>query len=95
MMGKSVDQSCATCGWWERCGPKLANATRDPSSGYDLGTCQLHAPVVIQGDAPFPVSMFPQTHESRFCGDWEARQGGGGGDGGERIVAFPIDRMAA
>ncbi len=38
------------------------------------------------------MSEFPETHESRFCGEWKGREGGG--DDGERIVAFPAKRAA-
>ncbi len=76
---------CASCRHWHRTGPKLANAQRDPSCAADEGTCQRRAPSVVQGNSPFPVSMFPVTHESRGCGEWVARTGAGGGpDGGER-----------
>lgn len=88
------EQTCATCIWWERMAPRLANAARDPSARYEVGTCQARSPVVIQGNSPFPVSMFPETHESRFCGDWEGEGDFDDGDGGERIIAFPLNRPA-
>jgi hypothetical protein len=78
--------SCATCRHWRRMGPRLANAQRDPSAASDEGTCERRSPSVVQGNSPFPVSMFPVTHESRGCGEWVARIGAGGGpDGGERM----------
>ncbi|MEH3122416.1 MAG: hypothetical protein PGN16_10640 [Sphingomonas phyllosphaerae] len=83
---------CATCTWWQRMGPRLANASRDPSASFEEGTCQAHAPVV-QAAQTFPVSVFPVTHEDRFCGDWKARDGGGP-DGDERIIAFPLTPTA-
>jgi hypothetical protein len=77
--------SCATCRHWRRMGPRLANAQRDPSAASDEGTCERRSPSVVQGNSPFPVSMFPVTHESRGCGEWVAHNGAGGGpDGGER-----------
>lgn len=82
---------CATCAWWVRKGPRLAEATRDPSAAADTGTCQAHAPVVLQGNTPFPVPLFPTTHESRFCGEWAPAAGGGGG--GETVI--PFTRAAA
>jgi hypothetical protein len=82
------DRTCATCGFWHRMGPRLANATRDPLASQAIGTCQRHAPTVADY-AHIPASIFPETHESRFCGDWQRRPEGGGGDGGERVVAFP------
>lgn len=88
------DRVCATCYWWERMGPQLAAATRDPSCTAEIGTCQVHAPVVVSADGSFPVSVFPRTHQSRFCGDWRPSVGAPDGDGGERIVAFPLGGAA-
>jgi hypothetical protein len=95
--------SCATCRHWRRMGPRLANAQRDPSAASDEGTCERRAPSVVQGNSPFPVSMFPVTHESRGCGEWVARIGAGGGpDDGERAgsggeidnAVVPLRRVA-
>jgi hypothetical protein len=86
MLIASATNSCATCRHWRRMGPRLANAQRDPSAAQDEGTCERRSPSVVQGNSPFPVSMFPVTHESRGCGEWVARTGTGGGpDGGERV----------
>ena len=86
MLTNRSGNKCATCRHWHRTGPKLANAQRDPSCAADEGTCQRRAPSVVQGNAPFPVSMFPATHESRGCGEWVARSGTGGApDDGERM----------
>ena len=88
MLTNRSGSSCATCRHWRRMGPKLANAQRDPSCAADEGTCERRAPRVVQGNSPFPVSMFPVTHESRGCGEWAARTGAGGGpDDGERVNA--------
>ena len=93
--------SCATCRHWRRMGPRLANARRDPSCAADEGTCERRVPSVVQGNAPFPVSLFPVTHESRGCGEWVARTGAGGGpEGGERAnpddaTVTPFRRIAA
>lgn len=93
------EQTCATCIWWERQGPRLANASRDPSAAVDVGTCQSRSPVVIQGNSPFPVSLFPTTHESRFCGEWEGVGDTDDGGGGETVVPFrmppPANKIAA
>jgi hypothetical protein len=83
-MTRDRSASCATCRHWRRMGPKLANAQRDPSCASDQGTCERRAPTVVQGDLPFPVSVFPVTHESRGCGEHAARSHDGGPDGGER-----------
>ncbi len=67
------ERTCATCFWWQRSAPKLANAKRDPSARTDVGICQLRAPVVVQVSGGFAVSLYPETHESRFCADWKER----------------------
>lgn len=90
----SCDRICATCAWWTRSGPKLANATRDPSAGPELGVCQINPPVVVQGAGRFPVPMYPETHESRFCSRWASAEAGDDPDDGERNV-FLIQRKAA
>jgi hypothetical protein len=79
MMADQSVTSCATCRHWRRMGPRLSNAQRDPSCAADEGTCERRSPSVVQGNSPFPVSMFPVTHESRHCGEWAARSGSGGG----------------
>ena len=104
MLTNRSANSCASCHHWRRMGPRLANAWRDPSCAADEGTCERRAPSVVQGDGPFPVSLFPVTHESRGCGEWIARSGAGGGpDGGERVgqggeldaTVTPFRRIAA
>ncbi|MES3100057.1 hypothetical protein [Sphingomonas faeni] len=103
MLTNRSANSCATCRHWQRMGPKLANAQRDPSCAADEGTCERRAPSVVQGNSPFPVSMFPVTHESRGCGEWVVRAGAGGGpDDGERVgpgggidnTVVPLRRVA-
>ncbi len=101
MLTNRSANSCATCRHWHRTGPKLANAQRDPSCAADEGTCERRAPSVVQGNSPFPVSMFPVTHESRGCGEWVVRTGAGGGpDDGERVssggenTVVPLRRVA-
>ena len=98
MMYDPIEQTCATCVWWERSGARLANAERDPSCSGSTGTCQVRGPQVVGGRFDnFPYTVFPQTHESRFCGEWEGMvPPGGDGDGGERVIAFPTaNRIAA
>ena len=87
--------TCATCLWWKRAAPRLANALRDPSASTQVGTCQLNPPVVVQGNAAFPVALFPETHETRFCGYWCDEAGSGGPDDGERTVVPFKPREAA
>lgn len=86
---------CATCAWWRRQAPCLSAAIRNPFMPDDEGTCHRNAPAVVT-DSGLAVSLFPTTHESRFCGQWKAAPEGGG-DGGERIVPFPApaNRIAA
>jgi hypothetical protein len=88
-------QTCGTCRWWVRQGPPLSNAILDPRVHVDEGTCQAHAPFVVE-QSMMAISVFPQTHETRFCGDWCPTDTGGGG-GGDRVVRFPAPthRIAA
>jgi len=98
MIHDPIAQTCGTCVWWNRSGPRLANAERDPSSGNNLGTCELHPPVVVGGRFDnFPYTVYPQTHTSRTCGSWRGVEDSGDGDGGERVIAFPAaaNRIAA
>lgn len=80
-------RACASCTWWQRSGPKLANASRDPSASPMLGVCHFNPPVVVNADSAFPVPLAPETHETWFCSRWQNCDGGAGG--GERtVVAF-------
>lgn len=90
-----TDHACATCVWWKRAAPKLANALHDPSASPQVGTCHLNPPVVVQGNSAFPVTLFPETHETRFCGHWSDTEHLGGPDDGERTVVPFKPREAA
>lgn len=87
--------TCATCIWWKRSAPKLACAIRDPSASAKVGICHLNPPVVVQAVSAFPVTVFPETHESRFCGYWTEVDNFGGPGGGERKVVPFKQREAA
>lgn len=94
----TCERRCATCRFWSRQGAEIANAIRDPGCPDDEGTCEAHAPVPVAveagthgASARWSVPLFPRTHETRSCGEWEPREGGGGDDG-ERIIVFPLDR---
>lgn len=97
-MNGCFEPRCATCRHWNRQGPQIANATRDPGMPVGEGTCQAHSPVLmhiepapVAPSARWPVPLFPRTHESRVCGEWAPRTSGGGDDG-ERIIVFPLER---
>jgi hypothetical protein len=94
MMISHPEQNCGSCIWWERQGARLAEGERNPASPITVGTCQFHPPA-IQYHPEFPLTVFPQTHESRFCGSWEGVEEGGGGDGGEKVIAFPLAHRPA
>lgn len=87
----SVDQCCETCRFWERKGPQLSAATRDPSEKNWLGTCQIEPPKLMMMSGIL-VGLWPQTPASRFCGEWEPVFSGDDPDDGERadnnIVQF-------
>lgn len=83
-----IRMTCSNCIWWKRQGAQLAIAERDPSCPKDVGVCHARCPSVGQFTRDFSVSLFPRTHETRFCGDWQGISYDG--DGGERIVVpFP------
>lgn len=87
--------SCATCRHWHEGAPPLSAASLNPQAKANVGTCQLYAPVLTESRW-FLVSMFPETHADRSCGDWEERPDP---DDGERAdidtVVVPIRSEAA
>lgn len=62
---------CATCAFWTDGASPLAAAgpVVDPLAKPNVGTCSLYAPVVV-ATTWFAVSMFPEVHGDRVCGDW-------------------------
>lgn len=62
---------CATCAYWTEGASPLATAAPggNPLAKADVGTCSLYAPIVIKTQW-FPVSVFPEVHADRVCGDW-------------------------
>lgn len=79
---------CATCEFWSNEVPTLATAMRRPhGSDPAIGTC--HAlPPLVSGSASIMMPRFPETHASRFCGDWlPVEDDGDGGPGGEEADA--------
>ncbi len=91
-MLNGCQRTCATCRFWTRQGPQLANAQRDPSCPADEGVCQFAAPVVTML-ATGPSGIFPRTHADRWCGQWHLKGGAGGPDDGEHVVV-PLRRVA-
>jgi len=91
-MLNGCQRTCATCRFWTRQGPQLANAQRDPSCPSDEGVCQFSAPVVTML-ATGPSGIFPRTHADRWCGQWHLKGGAGGPDDGEHVVV-PLRRVA-
>jgi hypothetical protein len=62
--------ACATCCFWKRQGPQIATAVRDPSSPEETGTCHFFPPVlIVVPEEPWPVTLWPRTHETGFCAD--------------------------
>lgn len=66
----SDDVRCATCVFWRRDLPPVTTGWRRPTGADDqLGTCEYASPFVLMlGGAA--VSMQPETHEDRACGEW-------------------------
>lgn len=64
-------ERCETCTWWCRGAAQLSTGSLDGASPSDVGTCQNRTPFVVLSTTPgLPISMWPQTHANRFCGDW-------------------------
>lgn len=59
-------QTCGRCYFWE--------PHRDSLSGPSVGQCRYSPPIYTDGDCMGiePVSPFPQTYETDWCGDWKA-----------------------
>ncbi|QTH21969.1 hypothetical protein HRJ34_00045 [Rhizorhabdus wittichii] len=93
--------TCADCVHWDRGGASIATATRDPSVGPDIGTCCVMPPQLARSGPYWATAIYPQTHASRFCGEWEPIPDNGGGGEHEplpeaqptNVVSF--DRSAA
>lgn len=68
-----VERTCANCRFWER--------------GDDLGFCRLNAPTVTwdRGQV-MPVTLWPETEETDWCGLWQHDRRGAQPD--ERRKAF-------
>ena len=65
------DVRCATCAYWTEGASPLATAApaANPLATPGVGTCSLYPPVVIE-TTWFPVSVLPEVHGDRVCGDW-------------------------
>jgi hypothetical protein len=77
---------CETCTWWSRGAPRLSTGFGDASATPHIGTCQNRTPEVFLSAGPgFPISIWPETHAHRFCGDWVGEDEVHGPDGGEEV----------
>lgn len=58
------DRRCANCYFWE--------PHRDSIAGPAVGQCRYSPPIYEDGDGfgLEPVSSFPQTYETDWCGDY-------------------------
>ena len=80
-------ERCGTCAYWSQ-GPAIAAAVRRPAgSDENLGCCHRDPPT--HWGNHFPVSVFPEVHAHRFCGDWMPA-GEPDGDGREGV---PVDNV--
>lgn len=95
------DRRCSTCYWWTE-QPALATGVKRPL-GADpaLGCCTIRPPQVFSMMG-MGVSLFPETHSLRVCGDWQRDEvldwdedDTGTGRGGKTVVPFPGGRPAA
>lgn len=83
---------CANCAYWTEGASPLATAAPhvDLLAKPNVGTCSLYAPVVVETKW-FAVSMFPEVHGDRVCGDWQSDDQPDG-DGGDKL-APPVDNV--
>lgn len=97
----SIRACCGNCRWWEPQAPSLATATERYSVSPGVGACHARAPVVFNqgpGLSPQEVTLFPETHQDRFCGDWDAPVEDDDPDDGEEVATgdvVPFMRSAA
>lgn len=91
--------TCGDCVHWDSGAPAIASAIKDPAVAPDLGTCCVMPPQISRAGPFWATALFPQTHASRFCGEWEAIPDDPGG-GEEQPVpkpdnVLPFDRSVA
>ncbi|MDO7843429.1 hypothetical protein [Sphingomonas immobilis] len=90
-----IPPRCEICRHWHRASPPLATGTRNRREDPNVGACQLYPPVLAETKW-FPVSMFPEVHASRVCGEWEeVYPGHDGGGGGEEIAPDNVVKLSA
>jgi hypothetical protein len=93
----SVDANaprCENCRHWHRLTPPIATGTRNVREDANLGACQLYPPVIATSKY-FPVSMFPEVHASRVCGEWEEEYPPVDGGGGEEVAPDNVVKLSA
>jgi hypothetical protein len=93
-----IHRRCETCTWWQRRGPALSAATRDPAAdeAADLGACQFGPPTMTQmGQFGMLAGAWPQTRAHRFCREWRTMETGGPDDGEQAPVVVPLRKEAA
>ena len=91
----TCERVCANCANWSNTEPSMSTGIRRPrGANEEIGTCLLSGPTVVSL-AGIIVSVFPETHADRHCGDW-TEEDDGGPDDGETVVPFPTTaRLAA
>lgn len=80
-------ERCGNCRWWTLNGAERSMMARDPQAQGNTGTCQSNSPWPLLTPSGQPVSLFPTTHASRFCGNWEPRDSTEGD--GDTVIPFP------
>jgi hypothetical protein len=74
-----TDRRCETCCWWDQGGARLASAAVDPGAKPDVGVCCVDPPRLMQVTEYWSEGVFPSTHASRFCAEWQPEIDPGGG----------------
>jgi len=76
---------CETCRHWCRTGSPIAGAVKNALGIEEVGTCQIDPPQLYKV-ADFYAGLWPETHASRWCRMWQARE-----DGPESGERQPVD----
>lgn len=88
--------TCANCAHWDRGAPSIATATRDLSVPPETGACCVMPPQLVREGPYWATAAYPQTHASRFCGEWEpAPESTQGGEAGKSNNVISFDRTTA
>jgi hypothetical protein len=79
-----VEESCASCSYWNQGAPENAMATRAIPEDPMIGTCEKYSPSIVSRPH-YHGTFYPRTHATRCCGDWMPNYYHEDPDGGEEV----------